>query len=374
MRITFVLPYAGISGGIRVLAIYARTLQQRGHAVTIISTPWSAPGRRRRAWQIARRWLYSVSAIPAWQDPSHLDGVEVEHHVIASPRPVIDADVPDADVVIATWWETAQWVMDLAPQKGAKAYFVQDYGAHDGQPVHAIAETWRLPLHKITISKFLLDLIREHCDDPDIDYVPNAVDLEQFRAPPRGKQSRPTVGFLYSSAPQKGCDIVLDAINRARQQISDLAVLSYGPGGPEPHLPLPAGTRFWPYAEEEQLRNIYGACDTWLFGSRLEGFGLPILEAMACRTPVIATRAGAAPELLAKGGGVLVGIDDSHTMAKAIEDIAAMNDSRWRQMSDTAYRTASSFTWSDATDLLEAALVRAVTRRPAEPEHSLAIT
>jgi hypothetical protein len=41
MRIIFVLPYAGLQGGIRVIAIYAERLRRRGHTVTIISHPRS---------------------------------------------------------------------------------------------------------------------------------------------------------------------------------------------------------------------------------------------------------------------------------------------------------------------------------------------
>ncbi|MGC8714943.1 MAG: glycosyltransferase [Leptodesmis sp.] len=53
------------------------------------------------------------------------------------------------------------------------------------------------------------------------------------------------------------------------------------------------------------MRDYYSACDAWLFPSRYEAVGLPILEAMACRTPVIGTPAGIAPEMLSDGAGIL---------------------------------------------------------------------
>jgi glycosyltransferase involved in cell wall biosynthesis len=97
----------------------------------------------------------------------------------------------------------------------------------------------------------------------------------------------------------------------------------------------------------------------WLWSSRSEGFGLPILEAMACRTPVIATPAGAAPELLSGGGGFLVKPEDPEDMARAIERVSRMKDPQWLPLSEAAYRTATKFTWDQATDLFEAALITA---------------
>src|SRR5678815_4096893 len=159
-----------MAGGIRVIAIYAERLQQRGHKVVVVSTPWRIPGRRTRAWLRLRHWwrILNHGGVPP-RDPSHFDGLDIEHVRIREHRPVSDADVPDADVVIATWWETAPWVADLSPRKGAKAYFVQDYGAHGGQPMDQVGPTWRLPLHKIVISQWLMRLIKEQCGIDDMD-------------------------------------------------------------------------------------------------------------------------------------------------------------------------------------------------------------
>jgi glycosyltransferase involved in cell wall biosynthesis len=241
-----------------------------------------------------------------------------------------------------------------------KAYFVQDYGGNAGQPIAEVARTWRLPLHKIVISRWLANLVRDHCGDMRIDYVPNAVDHEQFHASPRGKQAHPTVGFLYNPAPQKGCDIILEAIRLVRRSVPDLRVIAYGPDHPHDALPVPRWVDYRHFPADHELRNIYGACDAWLFASRSEGFGLPILEAMACRTPVIGTPAGAAPDLLASGGGLLVRGNDANAMANAIAQIAAMPEPQWKAMSESAHETAAAYTWDEATSLYEAALRRAV--------------
>ena len=85
---------------------------------------------------------------------------------------------------------------------------------------------------------------------------------------------------------------------------------------------------------------------------------------MACRTPVIGTPAGAARELIGQGGGILVANEDVPAMAQAIVRLVEMTDSQWRELSDAAYRTATAYSWDDATDRFEQA-VRSVTRRRA---------
>src|SRR5204863_3113271 len=135
-------------------------------------------------------------------------------------------------------------------------------------------------------------------------------------------------------------------------------LVAFGNRDPVPELPLPPGTDYFRQPAQDALKDVYSQCDAWLFSSRSEGFGLPLLEAMACRTPVIATPAGAAPEVCAGGGGILVPLDDAGEMARAIENIAAMPDAAWREMSDKAYATAIRYSWDDATDLFEASLLR----------------
>ena len=115
MKITFVLPYAGLAGGVRVAAIYADRLGKRGHQVYVVSTPARAPLLKQKV-----KSLLKGDGWPATPDqgPSHLDGLAVPWKVLDHYRPVTDADVPDADVVVATWWETAEWVSKLSPSKG----------------------------------------------------------------------------------------------------------------------------------------------------------------------------------------------------------------------------------------------------------------
>lgn len=356
MKITFVLPTVGMAGGIRVVSIYADLLKRRGHDVCVVSTPPQKPSIR----QQVRSLLKGMGWISSQPSPSYFDDLDVPHHIIDTYRPIDDRDVPDADVVIATWWETAEWVAAMSDSKGAKAYFIQHYEVHDYLPRDRVKATWTLPLHKIAVAQWLVDLARDQFGDPAVSLVPNAVDPEQFYAKPRGKQLVPTVGTMDASADWKGCDVVYAAFEQARKTIPNLRLVAFGSQLSRENFP--EGAEFVQSPNQEQLRSLYSQCDAWLFGSRFEGFGLPILEAMACRTPVIGTRAGAAPEFIQNDAGVLVDIDDVDAMAKGMIRIAQMPEAEWKAMSDCAYQRATKSTWHDSVILFEQALRRAIQR------------
>jgi glycosyltransferase involved in cell wall biosynthesis len=373
MKITFVLPPVGLSGGIRVVAIHARELHRRGHAVALVSVPPPAASVKDRLKSLARGRGWNGGggggsgggSGSAKRSPSHLDGTPATHRVLQRFRPVVDADVPDADVVIATWWETAEWVAKLSPAKGAKVNFLQHDETQFASDRDRALATWRLPMHKIAVAKWLVDLAKQRSSrgDADVSLVPNAVDRQQFHAPSRGRQAIPTVGMMISRQHFKGCDVALRACALARQKIANLKLLAFCSLPPSDQLNVPADAQVILQPPQDKIREIYAACDAWLFASRSEGFGLPILEAMACRTPVIGTPAGAAPELLAGGGGVLVPMEDAPAIAAAIRKLCVeMPEAAWREMSDAAHRTATAYTWDDAADLFEAALQHAAER------------
>ena len=359
MKITFVCPADNPSGGMRVIAIYADRLARRGHNVTVILPRPTGPSLRARASALVKRriWLRNNNGVSYFRD------IAVSTRWLRHAGPVTDYDVPDADVVIATWWETAPWVWRLSASKGAKLHFMQDYeswGAPNGEVDHVDAAC-SLPMPKIVIAQWVADLLRKRWQQHPIALIPNSVETEKFFAPPRGKQIKPTVGLTYTTFRNKGSDICIAAINLARQSLPELGVVAFGQSEPSADMPLPESTEFHFRAPEDRLRDIYAECDAWLFGTRIEGFGLPILEAMACRTPVIGIPAGAAPQLIGQGGGILVSKDNPTEMAKAILSVARMTDTEWRAISDRAHQTATSYSWDHATSAFEEAAKFVVT-------------
>ncbi|MBD2090415.1 glycosyltransferase family 4 protein [Microcoleus sp. FACHB-1515] len=357
MKITFVLPCADLSGGNRVIATYAERLQNRGHQVQLVSVPHTPLTRKQQI-----RSLFQGKGWPSRTvtQPSHYDSIDVPHHVIDHAPPIVCADLPDADVVVATWWETAEWVNAFPSEKGAKVYLIQHHEVFDYLPIDRVKATYQMPLHKITISRWLDGLMRDEYGNRSVSLVPNSVDANLFHAPARGKQDVPTVGLLYAPMRWKGVEVSLRAFALAQAQIPNLQLLCFG-NCPPPAGLLPENAVFHLNPPQTKLKSLYAQCDVWLCGSYCEGFGLTILEAMACRTPSVSTSIGGAIDLIESGrNGYVVPVGDSAELAKSLVQVLKLPESEWQAMSNAAYTTATSYSWDDATDRFEAALQQAI--------------
>lgn len=360
MRITFLLPAANLSGGARVVAIYARELARKGHNVSVVSPPHKPISYRTKfkRWASGGGWVTNAS-----RQKSHFDGSGIDHRVLESFRPILEDDVPDGDVVIATWWETAEWLEALSSRKGAKVYFVQGHEVFNYLPINRSRATYRFPFHKIVVANWLKRLMHEEYEDSEVDLVPNSVDRAQFFAPARTKQVAPTIGFLYAPAEIKGVDVSSAVTRRVRESLPDLRVLTFGTLQPTRDLPLIEGAEFHHSPPQDEIRNIYGRCDVWLTTSRSEGFNLPAMEAMACRTPVVSTRTGWPEEAIRPGwNGWLADIDDIDELVRGVESILALDVEDWEQMSTNALATVAETSWQASADLFEHALFRAAER------------
>jgi glycosyltransferase involved in cell wall biosynthesis len=355
MKISFVLPPVNMSGGIKVVAIYANILSERGHDVFLISPPSQNIPIRRKIKYFLKGYGWQKKLGPE----SHLDGLDLKHKVLDRWRPVTDDDVPDADIVIATWWETAEWVSELSDRKGAKVYFIQHHEVHEHLNPERSRATYFLPLHKIVIARWIQNIMRDEYGDINVDLVPNSVDHKQFFSSVRGKQLIPTIGFLYSPIKFKGVDVTLQVINRLRVTFPKLRVIAFGTYKPNKEVNFDSRIEFYFSPDQDKIRNLYAQCDVWLTSSRTEGFNLPAMEAMACRTPVVSTKAGWPEEAVVTGeNGVLVNVDDVHALTQGAETILSLSENAWREMSENAYNTVALSSWQDSANQFEKSLER----------------
>jgi glycosyltransferase involved in cell wall biosynthesis len=96
----------------------------------------------------------------------------------------------------------------------------------------------------------------------------------------------------------------------------------------------------------DELVRLYRRAALVVVPSRYEGFGLPAAEAMACGAPVVATQAGALPEVVGVGGGgVLVPPDDPEALAKAIRALLEQPETRRALGARAGARIDAAYAW-----------------------------
>ncbi len=109
---------------------------------------------------------------------------------------------------------------------------------------------------------------------------------------------------------------------------------------------------FLGFVEDGDLPLLYNAADLFVYPSLYEGFGLPVLEAMACGTPVVAADASALPEVVGQAG-LLVDPYDVEALAGAMAQGWADPALR-QQLRQAGLERARLFTWEKmATDLFD---------------------
>jgi len=100
------------------------------------------------------------------------------------------------------------------------------------------------------------------------------------------------------------------------------------------------------YLSDSEILSLYEEADVFVYPSLYEGFGLPVLEAMACGCPVIASNVSSLPEVVGEAG-TLVDPYDVDALAQAISTVLQA-DGLKREMSRKGIAQAQKFSWEKA--------------------------
>jgi len=102
------------------------------------------------------------------------------------------------------------------------------------------------------------------------------------------------------------------------------------------------------YVPDADLPYLYCGARSLIFPSLYEGFGLPVLEAMTCGTPVVASNSSSIPEVVGDAG-ILVDVGDVDTMKTSIEQICE-DDKEFYRLSSLGIIQAEKFSWKKCAD------------------------
>jgi glycosyltransferase involved in cell wall biosynthesis len=192
------------------------------------------------------------------------------------------------------------------------------------------------------------ELVDAGFDRERVHVVPHGIDLPIAEATASGAPTEdkggPYLLFVGTLEPRKGLADLLDAFALLRRDRPDLRLAVAGPRGwgAVPDLRRP-GVLALGRVGEADLDALYRGAALLVLPSRSEGFGLNVLEAMARGCPVVASDAGALPEVL-DGAGLLTPPGDPEALAGAC---AALLDDEERRaaLAAAGHRRAADFTW-----------------------------
>jgi len=154
--------------------------------------------------------------------------------------------------------------------------------------------------------------------DEKIRVVPNAVGDEFTQEGPA--EAGDYVLAVGTLEPRKNLGRLVEAVRKTDRELR--VVGARGWGGVEVRG---NGVRWLGEVDDAELARLYRGAACVAYPSLYEGFGIPILEAMACGTPVVTTR-GTAMEEVADGAAVLVDARDAEEIAAGIERAATERD------------------------------------------------
>jgi len=167
--------------------------------------------------------------------------------------------------------------------------------------------------------------------------------------------------FVSTIEPRKNLDVLLDAYARLRARgVYDGELVVVGRIGWKAEAMVKRlrapGVRHLDYVPPPQLASIYRNAELFVFPSIYEGFGFPLLEAMAYGVPSIAARSSSLPEI---GGDAALYFDPRDSHALEIEMERVLTDAALRaQLAEAGVARAAKFRWDVAAEQTLAVLRR----------------
>ncbi len=228
-----------------------------------------------------------------------------------------------------------------------------------GQP-QIIRDTLRTMDARLAVSQALADAMKQYDPDTDIAVIGNVVDTDYFTPDPAARAPQFTFSAIGTLEKRKRHSLLLRAFSQQFKG-DPKVVLRIGGSGPlaeqlrqeAVELGIDGQVTFLGHLSREQVRAEMRLCHVHLSTSVIESFGVTLTEAMACGTPLIATRSGGPESFVTPESGLLVPPEDAQALGAAmrtmIEDYAEYDPARIRQLCVERYSEAALVRQLEAT-------------------------
>lgn len=340
MKIVFLLPHIKISGGVRVLLTYAHFLSRQGNKVIV-----AIENKRQLRRIIANFFGFK----PKWFLQCSAKFLRVENFD--------EENLPPADAVVASHWESAIKVDTYSKKMGEKFHFIQ----HDERFYHGAPEgadrAYRLPLKKVVVSTWLREIIKKDYQQ-DANVLLNTIDKNLFYPISKIKRDFVKILLLHHDYEWKGTKEGVEIVQKLKAKYPSIKLVLFGARKED------AGylcDEYYYNVPQNQLASLYSDCDIFLCPSWGEGFGLPSLEAMACRCAVVTYDNGGSRDFAFHEKTALVAKrKDKEDLMRQLERMIVDENLR-RTMAENGYRFVQSMpTWEDQARKLEDIFKKAI--------------
>lgn len=188
-------------------------------------------------------------------------------------------------------------------------------------------------------------LLREKIDPDRITVIPYGAPIDYFFPQPKLDATfRPL--FVGQVGPHKGVHYLIQAWQALRFPDAELMLVGVNTFSEGWLAQLPTSVRYIPSVPHYQLNQYYSNASVFVFPSLVEGFGLVLLEAMACGIPVITTSNTAGPDILTDGvEGFIIPIRDPEAIQQKLE-WCYHHPEELAEMGQAARRKAEQLTWN----------------------------
>jgi len=358
MRINFILPHLKVSGGVRVLLIYADLLAKKGHGVKIIV--------QSRNW-LRRKAANFLNFKPAWMRNLRIKILRVAG--------LDEVNLPAGDIIVVSDWKSALKAAEFSEEFGKKFHLIQ----HDERMYHGergqVDTAFRLPFKKIAVSSWLKEMIeREYGQSAEL--LLNSVDRNLFHPVPftlldsrlrgndNGERKNDGGGeeirilLLHHTYEWKGTKEGVEVVNKLKEKYPNIRLILFGARKEkiefvcdEYHYNLP----------QEKLAWLYSGCDIFLCPSWDEGFGLPSLEAMACQCALVTYDNGGSRDYAFDGKTALVAKrKDVRDLSKKLEELIVNPELRKTVAKNGLDYVRKMPSWEQLTDKMEEIFKKAI--------------
>lgn len=355
MRITFVLPGWSIRkpvGGFKVVYEYANRLSERGHQINVVHPLLLFP---REA-----RFKQKMKMFALWMADHFLRSAKVKWFSISPKVGMLivgsleEENIPKGDVIVATAWQTAEYVAKYLPSKGRKLYLVMDFYPWLG-PKDRLEATWRAPFKKVAISSWLYEkVLQATMEKNDVIAIPLGVDQRRFSLMEDVSLRANRISMMYSPGSYKAAEDGIRALEICKAQHPALEAVLFGPTSSR--KAIPSWMVYRKNVSEEDLVRIYNQSKIYLCSSLAEGFAFPPAEAMACGCAVVSTDCGGIREYVEHEANALLSPPkDPQALAQNILRLLEDDDLRVR-LARAGYEQIQKFTWDKAVTKFEEVL------------------